>query len=109
MCEVIRCEAECHPYFWRSRQAVLITSNIDFSDILETPSYIVLSPWRIKPLNTVLDLVHLKKDSTDDFIFQHLISWKFKHPDYISVYTDGSRGGNSVAHATGLLFFHHTS
>ena len=27
----------------------LTASNIDFSDILETPSYFVLPPWCIKP------------------------------------------------------------
>ena len=43
----------------------LTASNIDFSDILETPSYFVLPPWSIKPPKIVLDLVHLKKDRTD--------------------------------------------
>ena len=37
--------------------------NIDFSDILETPSYFILPPWCIKPPKIVLDLVHLKKRS----------------------------------------------
>ena len=40
----------------------LTASNIDFSDILETPSYFVLPPWCMKPPKIVLDLVHLKKD-----------------------------------------------
>ena len=40
----------------------LTASNIDFSDILETPSYFVLPPWCIEPPKIVLDLVQLKKD-----------------------------------------------
>ena len=43
----------------------LTPSNIDFSDIVETPSYFVLPPWCIKPPDIVLDLVHVKKDRTD--------------------------------------------
>ena len=43
----------------------LTASNIDFSDILETPSYFVLPPWCIKPPNIVLNLEHLKKDRTN--------------------------------------------
>ena len=39
----------------------LTASNIDFSDILETPSYVTLLPWYIKPPKILLDLVHLKK------------------------------------------------
>ena len=40
--------------------------------ILETPSYFVLPPWYIKPPKIVLDLVHLKKDHTDESIYQKL-------------------------------------
>ena len=40
----------------------LTASNIDCSDILETPSYFVLPPWYIRPLKIVLDLMYLKKD-----------------------------------------------
>ena len=43
----------------------LTASNIEFSDILETPSYFILPPWCVKPPKIVLDLVHLKKDRTD--------------------------------------------
>ena len=43
----------------------LTASNIDFSDILETPSYFILQPWCVKPPKIELDLVHLKKDQTD--------------------------------------------
>ena len=49
----------------------LTASNIDFSDILETPSYFVLPPWCIKPPKIVLDLVHLKKDRINSY------SWKY--------------------------------
>ena len=49
---------------------LLIISNIDFSDILETPSYFVLPPWCIKPPKIVLDLVHLKKYRTNASVFQ---------------------------------------
>ena len=48
----------------------LTASNIEFSDILETPSYFVLPPWCIKPPKIVLDLVHLKKDCTDASVYQ---------------------------------------
>ena len=41
----------------------LTTSNIEFSDILETPSYFILPPWCVKPPKIVLDLVQLKKRS----------------------------------------------
>ena len=47
----------------------LTASNIDFSDILETPSYFILPAWGIKPPKIVLDLVHLKKDRTDASIY----------------------------------------
>ena len=50
----------------------LTASNIDFSGILETPSYFVLPPWCIKPIQIVLDLVHLKKDHTDASVYQQL-------------------------------------
>ena len=40
----------------------LTASNIELSDILETPSYFILPPWCVKPLKIVLDLVHLKKN-----------------------------------------------
>ena len=62
----------------------LTDSNIDISDILETPSYFVLPP------KIVLDLMHLK-------IFMEI---RDKYRYYISIYTDGSRDGNSVACAT---------
>ena len=41
----------------------LTASNIEFSDILETPSYFILPPWCVKPPKIVLGLVHLKKIS----------------------------------------------
>ena len=47
-------------------------SNIDFSDILETPSYFVLPPWCIKPPKNVLDLAHLKKHCMDASVYQQL-------------------------------------
>ena len=50
----------------------LTGSNIEFLDILETPSYFVLPPWCIKPPKIVLDLVHLKKDCTDASVYQQL-------------------------------------
>ena len=50
------------PTFGLHIKHFLIASNIDFSDILETPSYFTLPPWCIKPPKIVLDLVHLKKD-----------------------------------------------
>ena len=43
----------------------LTVSNIELSDILETPSYFISPPWCIKPPKIVLHLVHLKKDQTD--------------------------------------------
>ena len=79
----------------------LTASNIDFSDILETPSYFILPPWCVKPPKIVLDLVHLKKDRTDASIYQQLfLEIRDKYRDYIPVYTDGSQDGNSVACAT---------
>ena len=71
----------------------LTASNIEFSDILETPSYFILPPWYVK-----LDLVHLKKDQTDASIYQHLfLEIRDKYRDYIPIYTHRSRDGNSVA------------
>ena len=81
----------------------LTASNIDFSDISETPSYLVLPPWCIKPPKIVLDLVHLKKDRTDTSVYQQLfMEIRDRYRDHIPVYTDGSRDGNSVANATGF-------
>ena len=85
----------------------LSASNIDFSDILETPSHFILPPWCIKPPKIVLDLVHLKKDRTDASLYQqHFLEIQDKYRDYIPVYTDGSRDGNSVACAS-LSMGHH--
>ena len=79
----------------------LIASNIELSDILETPSYFILPAWCIKPPKIVLDLVHLKKDRTDASIYQQLfMEIRDRYRDYIPVYTDGSRDGNAVACAT---------
>ena len=76
----------------------LIASNIELSDILETPSYFISPPWCIKPRKIVLDLVHLKKDRTDASIYQQLfMEIRDRYRDYIPVYTDGSRDGNAVA------------
>ena len=76
----------------------LTASNITFSDILETSSYFILPPWCVRPPKIVLDLVHLKKDRTDASIYQQpFLEIRDKYRDYIPVYTDGSRDGNSVA------------
>ena len=61
----------------------------------------MLPPWCIKPLKIVLDLVHLKKDCTDAPVYQQLfMEIRNSYCDYIPVYTEGSRNGNSVACAT---------
>ena len=89
------------PTFGLRIKQFLTASNIDFSDILETPSYFTLPPWCIKPPKIMLDLVHLKKDRTDASIYQQLfLEIRDRYRDYIPVYTDGSRDGNSVACAT---------
>ena len=75
----------------------LTASNIERSDILETPSYFILPPWCIKHPKIVLDLVHLKKDRTDASIYLQI---RDRYRDYIPVYTDGSQDGNYVACAT---------
>ena len=49
------------PTFGLRIKQFLTASNIDFSDILETPSYFISPPWCIKPPKIVLDLVHLQK------------------------------------------------
>ena len=78
----------------------LTASNIELSDILETP-YFIVPPWRIKPPKIVLDLVHLKKDRTDASIHQQLfMEIRDRYRDHIPVYTDGSRDGNAVVCAT---------
>ena len=79
----------------------LTDSNINFSDILETPSYFVLPPWCIKPPKIVLDLAHLKKDDTDASVYQQLfIEIQDCNHDHIPVYTGCSWDGNSVACST---------
>ena len=79
----------------------LTASNIDFSDILETPSYFVLPP------KIVLDLVHLKKGRTDTSAYQQLfMEIQDKYRDYIPVYIDGSRDGNYVVCAIRHRNFH---
>ena len=79
----------------------LTASNIELSDILETPSYFIIPPWCIKPPKIVLDLVHLKKDRTDASIYKQLfMEIRDRYRDYIPVYTDDSRDGNAVACAT---------
>ena len=74
---------------------------IDFSDILETPLYFVLPLWCVKSPKILLDLVYLKKDSTDASVYQQLfMEIRDRYRDHIPVYTDGSRDGNDVACAT---------
>ena len=69
----------------------LTASNIEFSDILETPSYFILPPWCVKP-------PHLKKNRIDASIYQQrFLEIRDRYSDYIPVYTDRSRDGNSVA------------
>ena len=52
-------------------------------------------------LKIVLDLMHLKKNRTYASIYQKLfLEIRDRYRDYIPVYTDGSRGGNSAACAT---------
>ena len=81
----------------------LTASNIELSDILETPSSFILPPWCIKPPKIVLDLVHLKKDRTDASVYQQLfMEIRDRYREHIPVYTDGSRDGHSVACATGF-------
>ena len=63
----------------------LTASNIELSDILETPSYFILPPWCIKPPKIVLDLVHLKKDRTDASIYQQLfMEIRDRYRDYLA-------------------------
>ena len=79
---------------------ILTASNLDLSDILETPSYFVLPPWCLKPPKIVLELVHLKKDCTDAHVYQRLFMKKRDmYRDHIPIYADGLRDGN-VACAT---------
>ena len=60
----------------------------------------MLPPWYIKPPKIVLNLVHLKKDHIDAYIYQKLLSEILeRYRDYISVNTDGSRDRNFVAYA----------
>ena len=65
------------PTFSLRIKQFLTASNIELSDILETPSYFTLPPWCIKPPKILLDLVHLKKikqmhQYTSNF------SWKYE-------------------------------
>ena len=89
-----------HTFGLRMKQ-FLTASNIEVSDILETPSYFISPPWCVRPSKIVLDLVHLKKDRTYASIYQkpfmEIRDW---YRDHIPVYTDGSRDGNSVTCAT---------
>ena len=55
----------------------LSASNIELSDILETPSYFILPPWCIKPSKIVLDLVHLKKIK-QMHQYTSRFSWKYE-------------------------------
>ena len=89
------------PTFGLRIKQFLTASNIDFSDILETPSYFISPPWCIKPPKIVLDLVHLKKDQTYASLYHQLfMEIRDRYRDYIPVYTDDSRDGNAVACAT---------
>ena len=68
------------PTFGLRIKQFLTASNVDFSDILETTSYFILQP---------------------SSIYQQLfMEIRDRCRDYIPVYTDGSRDGNSVACAT---------
>ena len=74
----------------------LTAFNIDVSDILETPSYFLLSPWCVK-----LDLMHLNKGCTYASVYKQIfLELRERYRDYISIYTDGSRDGSSEACVT---------
>ena len=74
----------------------LTASNIDFSDILETP-YFALPPWCIEPSKIVLDLVHLKKDCTYASVYKQFVEIRGRYHDYLPIYRYGSRDGSFVA------------
>ena len=58
----------------------------------------------MKPPKIVLDLLHLKKDSSDASVYKQLfMEIQGSYRDYIPVFTDGSRDGNSVACALYFL------
>ena len=81
----------------------LIVSNIDLSDILETPSFFVfvLPPWCIKPPKILLGLVHLKTGRTNAFVYQQLFTdIRNSCRDYITVDSDGSQDEHYLACAT---------
>ena len=65
------------PTFGLRIKQFLTASNIEFSDILETPSYFILPPWCIKPPKIVLDLVHLK-NIEQMHQYTSKFSWKFE-------------------------------
>ena len=73
------------PTFGLRIKQFLTASNIDFSDILETPSYFILPPWCIKPPKVMLDLVRLKKRSN-----RCNFTWKFE--TFLFIQTDHGRG-----------------
>jgi len=86
------------PTFGLRIRQLLNASKISFGDIMETPTCFVLPPWYIKPPIILFDLVDLKKDRTNPLVYkQHFLEIKNRFSDYIHVYTDGSRDGNTVA------------
>ena len=60
----------------------LTASNIDFSDILETPSYFILPPWCVKPQKIVLDLHQYTSNFSWKFETSTVITFPFIQTDH---------------------------
>ena len=67
-------------------------------------TYLFILPlWCIKAPKIMLDMMHLKKDHSGITLYKKLfLEIQDSYGDYISVYTDGSRAGSSVACATAI-------
>ena len=91
----------CNTYVCPSYQAgfFLTASNIEFSDILETPSYFILPHWCVKPPKIVLDevvLCRVRMGHTTYFTHSYILNMNYPPQCEHSVYSD------SVPHFVGM-------
>jgi ribonuclease HI len=77
----------------------ILTADIPIDNIEHT-KYLSFPPWQMVKPNVNLELTKSPKSSTNPLVFQqHFYELKSSYPNFISIYTDGSKDGSSVTAA----------
>ena len=87
----------CIPTFGIRIGPKLEESNINL-DTIATYSVSEVPPWTITRPKVIFDINTSKKSSTDPSLFRSkFVEIKSEYRDFIPIYTDGSRDGDTVA------------